>query len=731
MSRPKQILVVDDEEQNLRLLKAFLEALGHEAETAGSGFDALRKLNSGFDLVLLDIVMPGIDGLEVVRRIRDDPEVSEIPIIMVTVLGDRETRLAAVEAGANDFIVKPIDKLELRIRLESLLKMKEAQDEIKRHHTELEDAVEKRTAELAESERRFRIMADFSQDLEYWQGTDGQLIYVSPSCERITGYSPNELKADPDLLNRIIHADDRALVMKHSEEVHVGLNEDQNSINFRIVSKDKRVVWINHVCRSVLGEQGEWLGTRVDNRNVTPQKLLEDALLESQRRFVTLFEAAQDCMFIKDKNLKYADVNPAITDLLGIPRTEFIGKTDEDLFGEDYFLHTKAIESRVLKDQVIESHENLNWKSFSTNWSVVRFPLKGASDEMTGICGIARELVEQSLAAPDSVPDAYSGPYSSYVTISTMAKADTASQTTSTILLTGETGSGKDHLARYIHDHSSNILGPFIGFNCAAIPLELAESELFGHEAGAFTGGVRRKRGVLELAEGGTLLLNEIGELSIALQAKLLTFLDNLSFIRVGGEKTVTVNLRLIAATNRDLDAEVSQGRFRRDLFYRLNVFPIHVPALRERKEDIPLLAKQILSQLAGKMGLSSQPSIDSPVLAMLRGYSWPGNVRELKNILERALILSQGGLIRADHITLHDTLYDTAKKSSIAGLQNMPSNRPLNSAVGETQRALVEEALRASNGKKQEAARQLGISRYAFARLLKKVGVTSESRPK
>ena len=198
MSRPKQILVVDDEEQNLRLLKAFLEALGHEAETAGSGFDALRKLKSGFDLVLMDVVMPGIDGLEVVRRIRDDPKICDIPIIMVTVLGDRETRLAAVEVGANDFITKPIDKLELRVRVESLLKMKEAQDEIKRHQTELEDAVEKRTAELMESERRFRIMADFSQDLEYWQGTDGQLIYSSSLkfCRNDAGFNVFILPVD-------------------------------------------------------------------------------------------------------------------------------------------------------------------------------------------------------------------------------------------------------------------------------------------------------------------------------------------------------------------------------------------------------------------------------------------------------------------------------------------------------------------------------------------------------
>jgi PAS domain S-box-containing protein len=271
--------------------------------------------------------MPEMDGFEVVRRIRDDPEICDIPVIMVTVLDDRDTRLRAVQSGANDFIGKPIDRIEVSVRVESLLKMKEAQDQIKRHHTKLEDAVEKRTAELAESERRFRIMADFSQDLEYWQGTDGQLIYVSPSCERITGYSPNELKADPDLLNRIIHPDDRALVMLHSKEVHGGLNGDQGSFNFRIVSKDKRVVWVNHVCRSVVGEQGEWLGTRVDNRNVTPQKLLEDALEKTRKLLGLVMDSLPVAIFYLDSEQRFGMANQTFRSWWGRSKDDFAGLT--------------------------------------------------------------------------------------------------------------------------------------------------------------------------------------------------------------------------------------------------------------------------------------------------------------------------------------------------------------------------------------------------------------------
>ena len=184
-----------------------------------------------------------------------------------------------------------------------------------------------------------------------------------------------------------------------------------------------------------------------------------------------------------------------------------------------------------------------------------------------------------------------------------------AAKKNSTILLLGESGSGKDYIAKYIHEHSDRSGWPYFSINCAAIPSELAESELFGHEKGAFTGAVAQKRGLLELAEGGTLLLNEIGELSPLLQAKLLTFLDTRAFTRVGGVKEIIVNVRLLAATNRDLWKEVQEGRFRSDLFYRINVLTIKIPPLRERTEDIPVLVEEILSQLHLEYRIKTYPN--------------------------------------------------------------------------------------------------------------------------
>jgi transcriptional regulator with PAS, ATPase and Fis domain len=233
--------------------------------------------------------------------------------------------------------------------------------------------------------------------------------------------------------------------------------------------------------------------------------------------------------------------------------------------------------------------------------------------------------------------------YPSPVMQKVLAACRQAAATLITVLLLGESGTGKDFLSKYIHGRSRRADGPFFSINCAAIPPELVESELFGHEKGAFTGSCETKIGLIELAQGGTLVLNEIGETPLSFQAKLLSVLDAREFVRVGGRKKVQVNVRIIAATNRDLPQMVSDGRFRRDLYYRLNVFPIVVPPLRERKEDIPLLAEQFLTTLAAEMGLEAFPSLEPAALETLVAYEWPGNVRELRNVLERALTCSGG----------------------------------------------------------------------------------------
>jgi transcriptional regulator with PAS, ATPase and Fis domain len=251
----------------------------------------------------------------------------------------------------------------------------------------------------------------------------------------------------------------------------------------------------------------------------------------------------------------------------------------------------------------------------------------------------------------------------------------------------------------------------------------LAESELFGHEKGAFTGAAARKRGMLELAEGGTLLLNEIGELSSPLQSKLLTFLDTKKFTRVGGEKEVSVDARLIAATNRDLEKEVAEGRFRQDLFYRLNVMRIEIPPLRERAEDIPSLVEQLLVKLGVEMQLHEKPLISPQILNTLKNYHWSGNVRELRNVLERALMLSDGRSLTLAHLGLQEDMKLSPDNTKASFSISFPTEQSLNEITYELKRFMVNEALRHSGGSRVGAAKLLGISRYSLKHYMNKLG--------
>ena len=207
------------------------------------------------------------------------------------------------------------------------------------------------------------------------------------------------------------------------------------------------------------------------------------------------------------------------------------------------------------------------------------------------------------------------------------------------VLITGANGSGKELVARWLHEKSNRAAGPLVEVNCAAIPSELIESELFGHEKGSFTSAVAQRKGKFELAEGGTLFLDEIGDMSLSAQAKVLRALQEHKITRVGGDKEIKVNVRVVAATNKNLEKEIEKENFRRDLFHRLNVIPIHVPSLDDRKEDIPLLADYFMDLICGEMGMAKK-TIQPQALEALAARSWPGNIREFRNVIERLIIL-------------------------------------------------------------------------------------------
>jgi sigma-54 specific flagellar transcriptional regulator A len=323
--------------------------------------------------------------------------------------------------------------------------------------------------------------------------------------------------------------------------------------------------------------------------------------------------------------------------------------------------------------------------------------------------------------------------------------------TDSTVLITGESGTGKELIAKTIHyNNSSRAGGPFVPLNCAAIPKDLLESELFGHEKGAFTGAVNTRVGRFELAQGGTLFLDEVGELDPSLQVKLLRVVQEREFERVGGVKTIKVDVRILAASNKDLELATKEGKFREDLFYRLNVIPLHLPPLRERVEDIELLLAHFTQEFARKR--KGEPFTFSPeALDCMLKYRWPGNVRELENLIERLSILVSGKIVNvldlpekfshmtfaemehraaSAHTTPHTVLASASPMARLGGgIEFGDSGINLNEIVSTMERSLILKALERTGGVRSKAAQILGLNRTTLLEKLKKMGIEQQKR--
>jgi len=325
---------------------------------------------------------------------------------------------------------------------------------------------------------------------------------------------------------------------------------------------------------------------------------------------------------------------------------------------------------------------------------------------------------------------------------------DKVADTPSTVLISGESGTGKELIARALHENSSRRSGPFIKINCAAIPKTLMESELFGYEKGAFTGAVGSKPGRFELAHGGTLFLDEIAEIPVEMQVKLLRVLQESEFERVGGIKTIKVDVRLVAATNRELHEEVAAGNFREDLFYRLNVVPVALPPLRQRREDIVLLVEHFVAKFNERLGMNIS-GVEPEAIGQLVGYAWPGNIRELENVIERTLLFCEGPLIRpadlpedvrgaeteAEATGAIDTTENTEPATTphrtptqeliVQGSSEMRSLKEVVRAQTErVERALIVKALEQTGGNVTQAAKRLQISRKSLQTKMKEFGL-------
>ena len=615
------ILIVDDEIPNLRLLTELLEKEGYQvrpAEKAQTALDSALVKPPG--LILLDVRMPEMDGFELCRRLKQDKRTKNVPIIFVSALQDLEARIQGFEAGGVDFISRPFQEEEILARVGTHMSLHRSQqhleqlvDERTSKLSESKAGLEKTVKELEESEERYELaVTGSSAGIWDWDIVYDR-VYYSDRFKELLGYAPEEpLVTQDEFWNRLHPADyeaTRLAVDQHFEE------RVPYIIDYRLQMKSGEYRWFHARGQALWDKTGKLTRMSGSITDITDRKQAE---IELRRA--------------------YAEIEQLKNQL--------------------------EAESAYLQDEIKLEHnfENIIGQSESLKYVLHR--------------------VEQ--VAPMDSP----------------------------VLIMGETGTGKELMARALHELSPHGRRALVKVNCAALPGELIESELFGREKGAFTGATTTQLGRFELAKGSTLFLDEIGELPLELQAKLLRVLESGEFERLGSPRTLHSDARIIAATNRVLEEEVRKGRFREDLWYRLKVFPITVPPLREHPEDIPLLVRWFVDQLARKMG-KHVAEIPKRTMQMLQGYPWPGNVRELKHAVEAALITTQGKKLNFELPQIADTAFSDFK------------------SFEEMERDYILRVLKAKNwkiGGKNSAASTLGMHVNTLRGRMKKLGI---KRPK
>ncbi len=458
--------------------------------------------------------------------------------------------------------------------------------------------------------------------------------------------------------------------------------------------------------------------------------LAEPTLWESEQRFRKIFEEGPLGIAFVALDYRILKVNQTLCRMLGYTESELNALSFPDITHPDHKT-SDLDQARNLIDGTIslyKTEKRYLKKKGSVMWVVVTLSIIHAeSGQPLYFLAMIEDIDARKKMEADrsrlQLENVYlqeeiksEHVYSEIVGASVAMKAvfdniKKVAATDATVLITGETGTGKELIAHAIHKESSRKNGALIKVNCAALPGGLIESELFGHEKGAFTGAIARKKGRFELADGGTIFLDEVGELPLETQVKLLRVLQEQQFERVGGTQTVKVNVRVIAATNRNLQDAVQQGGFRPDLYYRLNIFPIRVPALRERVEDLPLLVNYLVQQFSRRMAKRVEV-IQPQALDKLLRYPWPGNVRELANLLERAVILCDGRVLKSEHI----------------GITMQPAESETNfRTMNDAERQHILRALEKTNGVlsgPNGAARLLGMNRSTLWSRIRKLGI-------
>jgi PAS domain S-box-containing protein len=530
-------------------------------------------------------------------------------------------------------------------------------------------SLRRRVAQLEKSEvpligeEHYRAMVEASP-VSIAAIRNGCFLSVNPAGARMLGFSNPEETVGVPVLD-VIAPESQQLVTERIERLERG--KDNPIAEIVLVRQDGGRIAMESTSVSI--PIGGIPTAVIIAQDVSERKELEKKIKESEESFRAFMDNIPASIYIKDENDRHIYANPvAITSVRKKPE-EVIGSTTRDLFQPEVAARLIEMDRKVLEGEDIQlTEEWFDTAKGEVHWRRdIKFPIKlGTDKKLLGGIAIDITAIKQS---EEELRKAYSeikllkekleqeNIYlreeitlqhrhheivgESDVMKSVLSKAEQVAATESTVLILGETGTGKELLAHAIHNLSSRKEKPMLTVNCSALPGSLIESELFGREKGAYTGALTTQIGRFEVADGSTIFLDEICELPLELQAKLLRVLEDGTFERLGSSETIKADARVIAASNRDLAEEVSQGRFREDLYYRLNVFPLTLPPLRDRREDIPLLVWTFVKEYSETMGKTIE-SIPRKVMEPLKRYSWPGNVRELKNVVERAVILSK-----------------------------------------------------------------------------------------
>jgi PAS domain S-box-containing protein len=581
------ILVVDDDASNCELLSRRLGQNGYRISVTENGRQALALIGrEPFDLVLLDVLMPEMDGFETCEQMKSCAATREIPVIFMTALTDVVDKVRGFENGAVDYITKPFQYEEVLARIGTHL------------------ALQRLTRKLQESEQRLGCVIESAMDAIVALNADGDVILFNPTSERIF-----QCRAEDAIGHSV-----RRLLSEHLYQTfidYVGTD----------ASRPRPPIWV---------EQGV-TARRMKGEAFPVEATLSQAMANGRPLFTLILRDVQDRQNAELERQKLAGLNRYLQE-----------------------------ELRVSENEVGES-------------------LIGASQDLKEV----------------------------------MDKVQQVAPTAATVLVLGETGTGKEVIARTIHALSQRADKVMVRLNCAAIPSDLIESELFGQEKGAFTSAISRKLGRFELADQGTLFLDEVGELSQAAQSKLLRVLQEGEFERVGGTETRRVDVRIIAATNRNLSNLVTEGLFRADLYYRLNVFPISLPPLRQRKKDLPLLVDYFVRTYVTKYGKHIE-TVSARAMTAMQSYDWPGNARELQHLLERAVILSRGKELALDEADL---------KPQTMGLEPLKPSQTLDEVERNHILSVLDSVKWRVSGK-GGAAELLGLKASTLEFRMKKLGI-------